>query len=318
MRLHWLLDIPESARARRGRNLAGGIATSVAGAANAVIGSLAARDAAGDQTHAADSNASNVENTTANANTGITTAATAAGAGATDAATAGANDVEGTAAKGGTAVTGAAGTANEGLNPYSEAGSTAAQQLQGIAANGNQQPTLSQLQISPAYQFQLQQGEAALNRSAAAAGGAISGGNIKSTENFAQGMAGSAYQNAFSDYETAQQNNVANLQGIANAGQNAATTQGSNTMNAAQYGATTANTAATTSANLNTNASQYAGTTGLQGAETTGTNTINAADLGAQYLQLGANDQAAGVIGAANAEESGVNAQAKAVQDILG
>lgn len=271
--------------------------------------------AAGVQNSAAQSNADAIQAATGVANAPITQAAADAGAGATQAAATGASNVTGTAATGGSNVTAAAGTANANLNPYATAGSTAAGQLQQVAANGNQQPTLDQLQISPAYQFQLQQGLDALNRSAAAQGGAISGGNVKSTQAYAQGMAGTAYQNAFQDFETAQQNNVANLQGIANSGQVASTTQGNNTMNAAQYGATTANTAATTAAGLDTNAAQYAGTLNTTAATNTGANTINGANNAAQYRQLGANDTAAGIIGKSKLITGGVDAIGSGITD---
>lgn len=271
--------------------------------------------AAGVQSSAASSNADAIQAATGVANAPITAAAATGAQGATDAAAAGAGAVTGTAAKGAADVTAAAGTANANLNPYAAAGSTAAGQLQTVAANGNQQPTLDQLQISPAYQFQLQQGMDALNRSAAATGGAVSGGDIKSGETFAQGLAGTAYQNAFSDFETAQQNNVQNLQGIANSGQIAATSQNANTMNASQYGATAANTAATTAAGYNNTAAMYGGTLNTTAATNTGANTIAGADNAASYRQLGANDQAAGIIGKSNLITGGVGAIGSAVTD---
>jgi hypothetical protein len=288
-----------------------------------IVGGHAASTAAGVQNNQAQSNAQQIKQTAATVNPLITGTAqtagsdveSAAGSAAANAGTAaqyGGSQVTGTAATGGAGVTTAANTANAGLNPYSSAGATAAGQLQQIAANGNQQPTLAQLQISPAYQFQLQQGENALNYSAAAQGGAVSGGNIEATEAFAQGMAGTAYQNAFSDFETAQQNNVANLQGIANSGQVAATTEGANTTGAAALTANTANTAAQYAAgnNLqateyggtaNMNASQYAGTANIGAADTAAANTINAQNTASQYQQVGANDVAAGIIGKADA-----------------
>jgi hypothetical protein len=305
-----------------------------------IVGGHAASTAAGVQNNAAQNNAQQIQATTAGVNPNITAAAGAAGAGvtsaagtaATNAGTAaayGGQQVTGTAASGGANVAGAATTANAGLNPYSTAGATASGQLNTIAANGNQQPTLAQLQISPAYQFQLQQGENALNRSAAAAGGALSGGNIAQSEAYAQGMAGTAYQNAFQDFETAQQNNVANLQGISNAGQAAANVQGQNTLGAATFGAQSANTAAQYAAgnNLqaneyggtaNMNAAQYAGTAGIGAADLTSSNTINAQNTASQYQQVGANDVAAGVIGKANAYTGAVNGVTSSLGNLLG
>jgi hypothetical protein len=251
----------------------------IASIVDGIIGGHAASTAAGVQNNAAQNNAQQINATAAAVNPNITGAATTAGTGVTSAA--------GTAASNAGS---AAQYAQGGVAPYSTAGATAAGQLNQIAANGNQQPTLAQLQISPAYQFQLQQGLEALNRSAAAQGGALSGGDIKSADMFAQGLAGTAYQNAFTDFETAQQNNVANLTSIANAGQNAAQYAGSTGLQASEYGGT-----------ANMNAAQYAGTAGINAADLTSANTINAQNTASQYQQVGANDVAAGVMGKAAA-----------------
>jgi hypothetical protein len=74
----------------------------------------------------------------------------------------------------------------------------------------------------PGYEFQLQQGQQALQNSQAAKDGVLSGAALKDLIGFNQGMANNAYQNAFSRYMTqndATYNRLSNLLGI---GENAA------------------------------------------------------------------------------------------------
>lgn len=74
----------------------------------------------------------------------------------------------------------------------------------------------------PGYQFQLQQGQQALQNSQAAKSGALSGAALKDLIGYNQGMANNAYQNAFGRYMSqndATYNRLSNLLGI---GQNAA------------------------------------------------------------------------------------------------
>lgn len=92
--------------------------------------------------------------------------------------------------------------------------------------------TLEQLQATPGYQFQLQQGQQSALNSAAARGGLLSGGTLKSLERFGQGLASTsyndawqraqtAYQNAFARNTTQQSNLFARLSGVAGQGLNA-------------------------------------------------------------------------------------------------
>jgi hypothetical protein len=60
-----------------------------------------------------------------------------------------------------------------------------------------QAPTLAQAEQYPGYQFQLQQGERAIQNSAAAKGGLVSGGTAEALNNYAQGSAQSDYQNVY-------------------------------------------------------------------------------------------------------------------------
>lgn len=299
---------------------------------NGVLGSNAAGKASGVQTDAANNNATEAIKTTAGSNPVVTDAAAAAGATAVDSAAAGAGNVVtagqtaggnvvGTAQEGAEGVNAGATSANAALNPYATAGSTAATQLNaGVAAGGqfNSTPTMADIQIDPGYAFRLQQGQNALDRSAAARGGALSGGAIKADTDYAQGAASQEYQNAYARYQQNRQNNFNDLNAVSNSGQTAATTQGNNTLGAAAFGANTANTAAqyagTTNVNatefgagMNYDASKYAGTQNVNAADLTTARTIDAGNTAANWRATGANAKAAGILGKANAWGSAVN-----------
>ena len=75
---------------------------------------------------------------------------------------------------------------------------------------------LAELQATPGYQFQLQQGQKALAQQAAARGGLLSGAQTQAANNFAQNQAATgfqaaweraqnAYQRAFQDFQAGQQ-----------------------------------------------------------------------------------------------------------------
>lgn len=93
--------------------------------------------------------------------------------------------------------------------------------------------SLAELQATPGYQFQLDQGLQGVNNSAAAKGGLLSGANMKAINDYAQGQASTGYQNAWDRAQTAygnafnrNQQKFTNLQSMANNGQTAAGTQG--------------------------------------------------------------------------------------------
>lgn len=88
-------------------------------------------------------------------------------------------------------------------------------------------PTQQDLENYPGYQFQLSQGDLAVNSANSAGGSAVSGPALKSLMNYNQGLAASNYSNYFNQFQT-QQNNIFNrLSNIATTGQNAAGNLGS-------------------------------------------------------------------------------------------
>jgi hypothetical protein len=179
-------------------------------------------------------------------------------------------------------------TAQANQAPFVSAGQSAVGTLMNDLSNGTYgpgslgpaptftAPTLAQAQQTPGYEFTVSQGEQAIDRGAAAAGGAFTGGTLKSLDNYTTGLADSTYNqifnNALSGYNAAMGTYQAQL---------AAQNQGFNQISAV--------------AGLGENAAASAGNTGAQAASTLG-NTLG---------QIG-NAQAAGTVGTANALTSGL------------
>lgn len=73
----------------------------------------------------------------------------------------------------------------------------------------------------PGYGFRLSEGQKALEHSAAARGGLLSGATLKGTERFAQGLASDEYMNAFTRYQTERNARIGALQSLSGVGQSA-------------------------------------------------------------------------------------------------
>ena len=95
--------------------------------------------------------------------------------------------------------------------PYTAYGQTA------LSALGNNMPYFQQqftnqdlnANLAPNYGFQLQQGQGANLSAANATSGTSSGNALKSLQDYTQGFAGNAYQNAFSNFQN-QRTNIYN------------------------------------------------------------------------------------------------------------
>lgn len=86
--------------------------------------------------------------------------------------------------------------------------------------------TESQLESTPGYQFNLNQGLKGVQNGAAARGLGTSGAALKGAGAYATGLADSTYQNQFNNAVTNQTNQFNRLQTLAGGGQNAAVSQG--------------------------------------------------------------------------------------------
>jgi hypothetical protein len=136
--------------------------------------------------------------------------------------------------------------------PYREAGETALNKLIPLATEYTPFG-MQQFQADPGYGFRMSEGMKALERSAAARGGLLSGGTGKALQRFGQEMGSQEYQNAFNRYQAERQARLNPLQSLAGVGQTAANTLGAQ---AGQYGS---NMAETLGAGAQARASGYIG-----------------------------------------------------------
>ena len=78
----------------------------------------------------------------------------------------------------------------------------------------------------PGYAFRMDEGMKALDRTAAARGGMLSGGALRGAQQFGQGLASQEYQNAFNRFQVNRGNMLQPLQSLAGVGQTTANTLG--------------------------------------------------------------------------------------------
>ena len=136
---------------------------------------------------------------------------------------------------------------------------------------------MDQFKADPGYAFRLSEGQKALDRSAAARGGLISGGALKAATRYGQDMGSQEYQNAFNRYQTERSAMLNPLQSLAGVGQSTAQQIGtSGQQMASNVGESYQNAA-------NARASGYVGTSNaLTGALGTGLNYYQ----GQNYLNM--------------------------------
>ena len=168
--------------------------------------------------------------------------------------------------------------------PWRQAGSTALGQLGNLTQLPESDPnsmlhkfTADDLKngLSPNYDFRLQQGQAATNNAASVSGGLVGGNALKGLQDYTQGAAGDAYQQAFNNY-TGQQTNIFNrLSNIAGLGQTANQTTGNAGMNAAN---------GISSAQLYNGSAQAAGAYGSANAFSGGLNNLSSMYMMGKYM----------------------------------
>lgn len=111
--------------------------------------------------------------------------------------------------------------------PWRLAGEKALGQLtSGIEPGGEftRNFSMADYTADPGYAFRLNEGIKALDRSAAARGGLLSGAQLKGITDYGQNMASQEYQNAFNRYQINRANRLQPLQSLAGIGQTSANT----------------------------------------------------------------------------------------------
>lgn len=124
--------------------------------------------------------------------------------------------------------------------PFRQAGVNALPEL--IAASRYTPFGMEQFQADPGYQFRLREGLRALDQSAAARGGLLSGAQLRGVTRFGQELGSQEFTNAFNRYQAERAARLNPLQSLAGMGQTTAATLG---QQAGQYGQNLAQNAAT-------------------------------------------------------------------------
>lgn len=104
--------------------------------------------------------------------------------------------------------------------PYRQAGYQALSQMGDPSFNQTFNPSDME-SVDPGYNFRMQQGSQALERSAAARGGLMSGGTLKGIAQYGQDYASGEYQNAYNRFTNDQTNRFNRLASLAGLGQTA-------------------------------------------------------------------------------------------------
>jgi hypothetical protein len=162
--------------------------------------------------------------------------------------------------------------------------------------------TAADFQQDPAYQFNLAQGQQAIQRSAAAQGGVLSAGTQKALAGYTQGMAGNewqnAYGNAFNTYQANYANSLQNYNTAYNVWSNNQSTSFNRQAAIAGIGQT---------------ANQQLGSAGAQAASNVSQTAAAGAAGAGNYLTQGASAIGAGTMGVTNALTGASNAQFNAM-----
>lgn len=112
----------------------------------------------------------------------------------------------------------------EDMAPWRAAGEGALSQLTAGTQEGgdfNRDFTLADFTKDPGYDFRMQEGQRAVDSSAAARGGALSGAAIKGSERFGQNFASGEYQNAYNRFNADRTQRFNRLSSLAGTGQTA-------------------------------------------------------------------------------------------------
>jgi hypothetical protein len=160
--------------------------------------------------------------------------------------------------------------------PWRKAGEQALNKLVPLATEYTPFGT-QQFQQDPGYAFRLSEGQKALERSAAARGGLMSGSALKAAQQYGQEMGSQEYMNAFKRYQMEREAQLNPLQSLANVGQTGTTRLGE-----------AAQTYGTNVGNLGINQAQLAAQAGLSRASSYGNAVNQLAYLGGRYME---NDQ---------------------------
>lgn len=205
--------------------------------------------------------------------------------------------------------------ANALLAPYLTGGAQAFQNLSSLVNAPQQQFQFTQ--DDPSYQFRLNEGLKALERSAAARSGSGGGAALKAITRYGQDYASTEYQKAFDRFRQTQQDRFAQLSNVAGLGYNAAGQAGGNITAGAQYGGDIGFRGATSAGGFRTNAAQTAADITNRGAALRSQNILGTAGTIADLTTDIGSAKAAGYLGSANAWNGALSSIGRAADSAL-
>ena len=294
-----------------------GAGTSIFGG---IMGSSAAKKAAQLQYQMATQQAGDFQKMLAQYNPAIGTAGAQAAGAVNDATAAGQAGIGGAVGSGQGAITDATARAMGLLQPYIGAGGDAVTSLASMMQPGgdlNKTFTASDMQqYDPGYQFRIDQASKALQASAAARGGALGGGALRSLQAQSQNLASSEYGAAEQRFRAQQNDRFNRFNSLAGLGATAANQAGAYGMQGANLYSNLGMQGATTAADLGYRGAMGAGGFTTQAAQQMANNALATQRNIADLMTGGANAQAAGTVGSANAWSGALGGVANAAGGI--
>jgi hypothetical protein len=205
------------------------------------------------------------------------------------------------------------------LEPYTTTGANAVRTLNAATGPGgdfNRTFTGADLETDPGYQFRLQEGAKALERSAAARGTLAGGRGLKEMERYSQGYASNEFDKAFDRFSRDRSERFGMLYNLSGLGMRATETG----IGAGEtYGGRAAGnimTAGKYAGDMNYGAAQDAGNFRMRGIGQAGDYRMKGLDIWGNAVTGGANANAAGTVAASNAWSQGLSGIGNTVLDL--
>lgn len=108
------------------------------------------------------------------------------------------------------------------MEPWRAAGAKSLSDLSGQMGDLSRSFTMTDFQQDPGYQFRMDEGQKALERSAAAKGGLMGGGTLKALSRYGQDFASNEYTNAYNRFNNDRDQRFNKLSSLAGVGQSSA------------------------------------------------------------------------------------------------
>ena len=185
------------------------------------------------------------------------------------------------------------------LDPYMQAGARATTSLEELGGPARKF-TMEDLQLDPSYQFRLDEGAKALERSRAAKGVLMGGGTAKALERYSQGLASTEYAAAFDRFMRQQESRQKSLTSLAELGSGASRMAAEQLGTAGRFAGDIGLKGTATAADIRNRASTLVGQLGTESAGLQAKNVLGAEDEARQAYANAARAKAGGMVAQGN------------------